>query len=144
MVESAYATHDSVTPRNGSPGDCRYPRTARRHGVRRELRRSHAKGQGPCPPRDSRRNRARRNAARIRHAALFHSRMSVWPAPKARRPLAALQRTCGRFATQSGSHRTMRREGWPQYRFAYHDKEELGPVALAEMAKHTGLRPEDL
>jgi hypothetical protein len=34
--------------------------------------------------------------------------------------------------------------GWPQYRFAYHDKEELGPVALSEMAKHTGLRPEDL
>lgn len=24
------------------------------------------------------------------------------------------------------------------------DKEELGPVALSEMAKHTGLRPEDL
>ena len=31
-----------------------------------------------------------------------------------------------------------------EYRFAYHDKEELGPVALSEMAKHTGLRPEDL
>lgn len=42
------------------------------------------------------------------------------------------------------SHRTLRREGWPQYRFAYHDKEELGPVALSEVAKHTGLRPEDL
>jgi len=34
--------------------------------------------------------------------------------------------------------------GLPQYRFAYHDKEELGPVILAEIAKHTGLRPEDL
>jgi hypothetical protein len=38
----------------------------------------------------------------------------------------------------------LRREGWPQYRFAFHDKEELGPVMLAEIARHTGLRPEDL
>ena len=38
----------------------------------------------------------------------------------------------------------LRREGWPQYRFAYHDNEELGPVILAEIAKHTGLRPENL
>jgi len=38
----------------------------------------------------------------------------------------------------------LRREGWPQYRFAYHDRQELGPVALSEMAKHTGLRPENL
>jgi predicted RNA binding protein YcfA (HicA-like mRNA interferase family) len=35
----------------------------------------------------------------------------------------------------SGSHRTLRRDGWLQYRFAYHDKEELGPVILAEIAK---------
>jgi hypothetical protein len=32
----------------------------------------------------------------------------------------------------------------PEYRFAYHDNEKLGPVILAEIAKHTGLRPEDL
>ncbi len=41
------------------------------------------------------------------------------------------------------SHRTLRREGWPQYRFAYHDREELGPVILSEIAKHTGLSPKD-
>lgn len=28
--------------------------------------------------------------------------------------------------------------------FAYHDQEEPGPVILSEIAKHTGLRPEDL
>jgi hypothetical protein len=38
----------------------------------------------------------------------------------------------------------LRREGWPQYRFAWHDKEEIGGVMLAEIAKNTGLRPEDL
>jgi predicted RNA binding protein YcfA (HicA-like mRNA interferase family) len=70
--------------------------------------------------------------------------MSEWPATKARRALAALQRIVWRIVRTSGSNRTLRREGRPQYRFAYHDSEELGPVALAEMAKHTGLRPEDL
>jgi len=28
--------------------------------------------------------------------------------------------------------------------FGFHDKEEIGPVMLAKMAKHTGLKPEDL
>ncbi|HME08014.1 MAG TPA: hypothetical protein VKG25_13245 [Bryobacteraceae bacterium] len=28
--------------------------------------------------------------------------------------------------------------------FRHHDKEELGRVVLSEMAKHTGLRPDDL
>jgi predicted RNA binding protein YcfA (HicA-like mRNA interferase family) len=70
--------------------------------------------------------------------------MSAWPATKARRALAALQRIGWRIVRTSGSHRTLPREGWPQYRFGYHDKEELGPVALSEMAKHTGLRPEDM
>ena len=70
--------------------------------------------------------------------------MSSWPATKARRVLAAPQRIGWRVVRTSGSHRTLRREGWPQYRFAYHDKEELGPVALGEIGRHTGLRPEDL
>ena len=70
--------------------------------------------------------------------------MSVWPAAKSRRVLAALQRIGWVVIRTSGSHKTLRREGWPQYRFAYHDKEELGPVILAEIAKHTGLRPSDL
>lgn len=70
--------------------------------------------------------------------------MSQWPATKARRVLAALLRIGWSVVRTSGSHRTLLREGWPQYRFAYHDREELGPVILAEIAKHTGLRPEDL
>jgi hypothetical protein len=44
--------------------------------------------------------------------------MSEWPATKARRALAALQRIAWRIVRASGSHRTLRREGWPQYRFA--------------------------
>ena len=70
--------------------------------------------------------------------------MSHWPATKARRVLAALQRIGSRVVRTTGSHRTLRRDGWPQYRFAYHHKEEIGPVMLAEIARHTELRPEDL
>jgi hypothetical protein len=43
-----------------------------------------------------------------------------------------------------GSHRTLSRSGWPDYVFAFHEDEELGPRMLARMAKHTGLRPGDL
>lgn len=70
--------------------------------------------------------------------------MSVWPATKARRVLAALERIGWKVVRTPGSHRTLKREGWPAYRFAHHDKVELGPVMLAEIARHTGLKPEDL
>jgi hypothetical protein len=36
------------------------------------------------------------------------------------------------------------RPGWSNYTFCFHDGEEIGPAALAKMAKDTGLRPEDL
>ena len=39
--------------------------------------------------------------------------------------------------------------GWglrliPSYVFAFHERDELGPKMLARIAKHTGLKPEDL
>jgi len=36
------------------------------------------------------------------------------------------------------------RPGWPNLIFAFHDREEIGPRMLARIAKHSGLRPEDL
>jgi hypothetical protein len=36
------------------------------------------------------------------------------------------------------------REGFPNYVFAFHDGEEIGPRMLARIAKRTGLKPEDL
>jgi len=36
------------------------------------------------------------------------------------------------------------RPGWPNLVFAFHDREEIGPRMLARIAKHSGLRPEDL
>jgi predicted RNA binding protein YcfA (HicA-like mRNA interferase family) len=70
--------------------------------------------------------------------------MSQWPSAKARRVLAALLRIGWRIKRQSGSHRTLERAGWPDYVFAFHDNEEVGPRMLARIAKHTGLTPADL
>lgn len=70
--------------------------------------------------------------------------MSEWPSAKARRVLAALLRIGWSVERERGSHRTLSRPGWPNYVFAYHDGEELGPRILAKIAKHTGLSPEDL
>ena len=70
--------------------------------------------------------------------------MSVWGARKARIVLGALQRIGWTIKRQSGSHRVLSRDGWPDYIFAFHDGEEIGPRMLARIARHTGLRPEDL
>jgi predicted RNA binding protein YcfA (HicA-like mRNA interferase family) len=70
--------------------------------------------------------------------------MSQWPSSKARKVLAAILRLGWQLKRQSGSHRTLAREGWPDFVFAFHDGEELGPRMLVRIAKHTGLRPEDL
>jgi predicted RNA binding protein YcfA (HicA-like mRNA interferase family) len=70
--------------------------------------------------------------------------MSLWPSCKAKRVLAALMRIGWRVKRQSGSHRTLSREGWPDFVFAFHDDEELGPRMLARIAKHTGPRADDI
>jgi hypothetical protein len=35
-------------------------------------------------------------------------------------------------------------QGWPACVFAFHDQDEIGPRMLARIAKHTGLKPEEL
>jgi len=70
--------------------------------------------------------------------------MSTWPATKARRVLAALERIGWTVKRQSGSHKVLSREGWPNVVFAFHDGEEIGSRMLARIAKRTGLKPDDL
>jgi predicted RNA binding protein YcfA (HicA-like mRNA interferase family) len=70
--------------------------------------------------------------------------MSGWPATRARRVLAALLRTGWTVKRQAGSHRTLQRSGWPDFVFAFHDNEEIGPRMLARIAKRTGLQISDL
>lgn len=69
--------------------------------------------------------------------------MSQWPSSKAKRVLAALIGLGWTVKRQSGSHRTLERDGWPDFVFAFHDGEEIGPRMLARIAKHTGLTPDD-
>jgi predicted RNA binding protein YcfA (HicA-like mRNA interferase family) len=70
--------------------------------------------------------------------------MSQWPSVKARQVLSALIRIGWQVKRQSGSHRTLARDAFPDYVFAFHEGEEIGPRMLARIAKHTGLKPEDL
>ena len=70
--------------------------------------------------------------------------MSQWPSAKARDVFRALQRIGWQVKRQSGSHKTLARDGFPDVVFAFHDRDEMGPKMLARLSKHTGLTPEDL
>jgi predicted RNA binding protein YcfA (HicA-like mRNA interferase family) len=70
--------------------------------------------------------------------------MSRWPSAKARDVLRALERIGWTLKRQSGSHKTLAREGFRDFVFAFHDRDEIGPKMLARISKHTGLTPEDL
>lgn len=70
--------------------------------------------------------------------------MTQWGSTKARRVLAAMLRLGWVEVARRGSHRTLRRQGFPDFVFAFHDGDEVGPRMLARIAKHSGLTPEDL
>jgi predicted RNA binding protein YcfA (HicA-like mRNA interferase family) len=70
--------------------------------------------------------------------------VSTWPSRRAAQVLAALERIGWVIKRQSGSHRTLSRPGWPDFVFAFHDGEEIGPRMLARIAKRTGLAVDDL
>jgi predicted RNA binding protein YcfA (HicA-like mRNA interferase family) len=70
--------------------------------------------------------------------------MAQWPSARAGRVLATLLRIGWSIKRQSGSHRTLQRAGWPDYVFAFHEGEEIGPRMLARIGKRTGLTSGDL
>jgi len=70
--------------------------------------------------------------------------VSQWPSTKARKVLQALLKIGWSIKRSSGSHKVLQRAGYPNFVFAFHDREEIGPKMLARIAKHTGLTPEDL
>jgi predicted RNA binding protein YcfA (HicA-like mRNA interferase family) len=67
-----------------------------------------------------------------------------WRSVRASRLLAALLRIGWIEKRRTGSHRVLARNGWPDYVFAFHDRDEVGPRMLARIAKHTGLSSDDL
>jgi predicted RNA binding protein YcfA (HicA-like mRNA interferase family) len=70
--------------------------------------------------------------------------MTAWPSTKARQVLATLLRIGWTVKRQTGPHKTLSRIGWPDFVFAFHDGDEIGPRMLARIAKRTGLTPADL
>jgi len=70
--------------------------------------------------------------------------VSDGPSTRARAVLAALLRLGWTVKRQTGSHKILTRPGWPDLIFAFRDHDEIGPRMLARIAKHSGLRPEDL
>jgi predicted RNA binding protein YcfA (HicA-like mRNA interferase family) len=71
--------------------------------------------------------------------------MTEWPSAKARQVLSALLQIGWIIKREAkGSHRVLSRPGWPDYVFAFHDRDEIGPRMLSRIAKGTGLKPEDL
>lgn len=70
--------------------------------------------------------------------------MSAWPSSRGREVLSALLRLGWRVKRTKGSHHTLAHPSRPDYRFAFGDASEIGPRMLARIAKHTGLKPEDL
>jgi predicted RNA binding protein YcfA (HicA-like mRNA interferase family) len=68
-----------------------------------------------------------------------------WPSTRASRVLAALFRIGWSVKRQSGtSHRVLHRVDWPDFVFAFHDHDEIGPRMLARISKRTGLTARDL
>jgi predicted RNA binding protein YcfA (HicA-like mRNA interferase family) len=61
--------------------------------------------------------------------------MSSWPSAKARRVFAALMRIGWRHDRTVGPHKIMKKDGWADYPFSFHDSEDLGPPSLREFQK---------
>jgi len=71
--------------------------------------------------------------------------VSKWPSSKAKIVYRALLRIGWMPKAEKGSsHTQLQRPGYKDYTWAWHDSVEIGPVALKRIAKHTGLKPEDL
>ena len=78
------------------------------------------------------------------HSQSLLGSVSKWKSVESRQLLAALLRIGWEGAWQKGSHRRLKRPGWPNYSLAFHDNEEVGPGLLPQIARKTGLQPEDL
>jgi predicted RNA binding protein YcfA (HicA-like mRNA interferase family) len=70
--------------------------------------------------------------------------MSGFPSTKAKKVLAALLRIGWTIKRQTGSHKTLSREGYADIVFAFHDGDEIGPKMMVKIAKNTGLKSQDL
>ena len=71
--------------------------------------------------------------------------MSKWPSVKASKVFRALISSDWEIKRQGGgSHLVLAKDGYADYVWAFRSSEEIGPRMLARIAKHTGIKPDDL
>jgi predicted RNA binding protein YcfA (HicA-like mRNA interferase family) len=71
--------------------------------------------------------------------------VSYWPSRKARQVYKALLSIGWKPKKETGSsHVQLERPNFPDYTWSFRDSEEIGPKMMARIAKHTGLKREDL
>ena len=70
--------------------------------------------------------------------------MTEWPSAKARQVLAALLREGWTLKRQTGSHKVLQHPERPDFVFAFHDPDEIGPRMMARISKRTGLKTDDI
>jgi len=70
--------------------------------------------------------------------------MSSWKSAKGKRVLTELEKIGWQIKRQKDSHKTLSREGWADYVFAFHDGDEIGSKIMSRIAKKTGLKQKDL
>ena len=70
--------------------------------------------------------------------------MSQWGSAKSRKVLQALLSIGWQIKRQTGSHKVLSHSNYPDFVFGFHEGVEIGPKMLARIAKHTGLKPQDL
>ena len=65
---------------------------------------------------------------------------------EARKVLRALHRIgwVEHHIIKGSSHVQLKREGFADFTWGFHEASEIGPRMLARIAKQTGLKPEDL
>src|SRR5260370_42423306 len=97
---------------------------------------------------DRRPSGARRSSVRA-HERFLHCRIKahlrIGRPSKRRGPWPRCSGSAGESNVKgSTSHRILERSGWPDVRFAYHDKVTLGPAAMKVLSKKTRLTLKDL
>ena len=70
--------------------------------------------------------------------------MTIWASSKSKKVLKALLKNGWVIKRIRGSHKVLSKDGYTDFIFAFHDREEIGPKMLSRIAKHTDLKPEDI
>ncbi len=69
--------------------------------------------------------------------------MSQWSSVSAKELRKLLSKRGWELKRQKGSHQVLSHPDYPDFVFAFHDRDEIGPKMIARIAKHIGIEPSD-